>query len=308
MDEPFHSFQNFLRFKFPGFKVLKIPIHAGFSCPNRDGTLSRTGCIFCDRYAAGPIRTASWPIAQQIESYIRHHPGKKYIAYFQAFCNTYGPAEELKRKYEIVFAYRDIVGLSIGTRPDAIANPVYSLLTEMNRRIYLNVELGLQSIHEKSLVLLNRNHTYPQFLQAFNELKTRGIDVVVHLIIGIPGETRALMRETIEAMNRLRPAGIKLHLLHILRDTELHLRYVHSPFPLLGEEEYIDIIVELLENLDPRIVIHRLSAERDEELFIAPRWALNKTAVLNSIRAKMTAKGSWQGCALKLDEHVMIKI
>jgi radical SAM protein (TIGR01212 family) len=168
----------------------------------------------------------------------------------------------------------------------------------MNRRIYLSVELGLQSIHEESLLLLNRNHSYPQFLQSFNELKTRGIDVVIHLIIGIPGETRTHMLKTIEAMNKLKPAGVKLHLLHVLRDTELYSRYVRSPFPLLGQDEYTDIIVDLLEHLDPRIVVHRLAADREKELFFSPRWALNKAAVLNSIRMKMEKKSSRQGCRL----------
>lgn len=298
MNEPFYSFQLFIKNKFPGVKVLKIPIHAGLSCPNRDGTLSTAGCIFCDRYAAGPIRSGSWPIAQQIESYIRHHPGLKYIAYFQSHSNTYGPEPELRRKYEIVFRYADVVGLAIGTRPDAISAPVFSLLEELNRRIYLSVELGLQSIHEKSLLLLNRNHSFPQFLLAFHELRARGIDVVVHLIVGIPGETRAHMLDTVEAMNRLMPSGVKLHLLHVLKGTELYSRYVRSPFPLLDQEEYTDIIVDLLEHLDPRIVIHRLTADRDGELFVAPGWALNKPSVLNSIREKMKARGSVQGTGL----------
>ena len=302
MNEPFYSFQVFLKNKFPGCKVLKIPINAGLSCPNRDGTLSTAGCIFCDRYAAGPIRTASWSIAEQIESYIQHHPGLKYIAYFQSHCNTYVPEPELRRKYEIVFHYKDIVGLSIGTRPDAISEPVFSLLEKLSRRIYLSVELGLQSIHEQSLLLLNRNHSFPQFLRAFHELKVRGIDVVVHLIIGIPGESRLHMLQTIEAMNELGPAGVKLHLLHVLKDTELHARYVRSPFPLLDQEEYTDIIADLLEHLDPRIVVHRLTGDRDKELFVAPRWALNKPSVLNSIRTKMKARGSGQGCRLERAE------
>jgi radical SAM protein (TIGR01212 family) len=302
MNEPFHSFHEFLRGKFPGCKVLKIPINAGFSCPNRDGTLSSEGCIFCDRYAAGPMRTGSWSIARQIEFYVRRHPGVKYIAYFQSHCNTYGPVPELHRKYEVALGYEDIVGLSIGTRPDALPMPVLSLLEKLSRRTYLSVELGLQSIHEESLSFLNRNHSYAQFLLAFDELKRRGIDVVVHLIVGIPGETRAHMLGTIAAMNRLRPAGIKLHLLHVLRGTELHSRYVRSPFPLLEQEEYTDIIVDLLEHLDPRIVVHRLSADREKEIFVAPGWALNKAAVLNSIRAKMAARGSRQGSGLRKEE------
>jgi len=295
MNEHFNSFGGFLKKKFPGLKILKIPINGGFSCPNRDGVLSKNGCIFCDRFAAGPIHTASWPIEKQIESFISKHPHNKFIAYFQSHCNTYAPVAELKRKYEIVFKYDDIVGLAIGTRPDAISVPAFSLLENFSRRIDLTVELGLQSVHEQSLLFLNRNHTYAQFCQTFHELKIRKIDTVVHLIIGIPGETREQMLQTILALNRLKPAGVKLHLLHILKDTELHRRYIKSPFPLLEQEEYADIVVYLLERLDPDIVIHRLTAEREKEIFHAPEWALNKLAVLSAIADKMKKSGSFQG-------------
>jgi len=295
MDELFNSFKGFLKKKFPGIKILKIPINAGFSCPNRDGFISKSGCVYCDRFASGPIQTASWPIEKQIEFFISSHPQKKYIAYFQSHCNTYGPVSELKRKYESVFNYNDIIGLFIGTRPDAISPPTFSLLEKLNQRIYLTVELGLQSVHEQSLLFLNRNHSYQQFLETFHELKNRKIDTVVHLIVGIPGETREHMRQTILQMNDLKPAGIKLHLLHILKETELYCRYIETPFPLLNQEEYVDIIAYLLEYLDPDIVIHRLTAEREKEIFFAPQWALNKLAVLNSITAKMKKNGLFQG-------------
>jgi len=295
MGESFNSFSDFLKNKFPGHKILKIPINAGFSCPNRDGLFSMNGCVFCDRYASGPIHTASWPIKKQIESYICSHPKRKYIAYFQSHCNTYGSLRELQRKYEIVFNYDDIIGLFIGTRPDVISSPVFSLLEKINRRIYLTVELGLQSIHELSLMFLNRNHSYLQFVETFRELKNRGIDTVVHLILGIPGESREQMLQTVMAMNQLKPAGIKLHLLHILKDTELYRRFIQSPFPLLGQEEYAELVAYLLEYLDPAIVIHRLTAERDREIFYAPEWALNKHAVLEAIRVKMRSCGAFQG-------------
>jgi len=295
MAELFNSFHGFLKKKFPGQNILKIPINAGFSCPNRDGLLSKDGCIFCDRFASGPIRTASWSIEKQIEFYIGNHPAKKYIAYFQSHCNTYGPVSELKLKYESVFSYNDIVGLFIGTRPDAISSPTFSLLEKLNRRIYLTVELGLQSIHAQSLLFLNRNHSYQHFFETFQELKFRKIDTVIHLIVGIPGETREHMLQTIMAMNHLKPAGVKLHLFHILKDTELYRRYIKAPFPLLDQEEYADIVAYLLEYLDPEIVIHRLSAEREKEIFYAPEWALNKLAVLNSITARMKKMDSFQG-------------
>jgi len=295
MDEPFHSFSAFLKKKFPDSKVLKIPINAGFSCPNRDGTLSSSGCIFCDRFASGPVAMAAWPVEKQIEAHIRRHPGRKFLAYFQSYSNTYGSVPELRRKYEIVFAYNEIVGLFIGTRPDAVPEPVLSLLEELNRRIYLSVELGLQSVHARSLALLNRNHTYEQFVKSFAALRSRNIAVVVHLIIGIPGETLEHMRATIATMNALKPAGVKFHLLHVLRDTELQARHTRSPLPLLSLEEYTDIISDMLDRLDPAIVVHRLTADREKELFVAPLWALNKAAVLHAIRKKMKFRGAFQG-------------
>jgi uncharacterized protein len=295
MDEPFNSFSGFLKKKFPGQKILKIPVDAGFSCPNRDGLLSREGCVFCDPFAAGPIRNARMSIEQQIERYIAVHPGRKYIVYFQSHSNTYGPVSELRRKYEVVFKYESIVGFFIGTRPDMISAPAFLLLEELRKRLYLTVELGLQSIHARSLSLLKRNHTYAQFQETFQRLQTGKIDTVVHLIIGIPGETREHMLATIEEMNRLKPAGIKFHLLHVLKDTALHRQYLKKPFPLLSQEEYAGLIVFLLQRLDPDIVIHRLTAEREREMFVAPDWALNKQAVLNSIRLKMKETGAFQG-------------
>ncbi|MCU0235523.1 MAG: TIGR01212 family radical SAM protein [Acidobacteria bacterium] len=295
MDEPFHSFAAFLNKKFPGGKVLKIPIDAGFSCPNRDGTLSKDGCIFCDRYAAGPVATAGWTIEAQIAARIRRHPDRRFIAYFQANCNTYAPVAELRRKYGIVFGYEEIVGLFVGTRPDTLPPVVLDLLAELQQRIYLCVELGLQSAHDRSLALLNRNHTYGQFETAFRELRARGIDTVVHLIVGIPGETLADMRATIAAVNALQPAGVKFHPLHVLAGTELQALHARAPLPLPRREEYAMIISDLLERLDPAIVVHRLTADRERELFVAPLWALNKPAVLDSIRATMKRAGTFQG-------------
>lgn len=295
MDDLFNSFTGFLNKKYPGQKILKIPINAGFSCPNRDGFFSKEGCIFCDSFAAGPIRTAHNSIEQQIEKYIAVHPDKKYIAYFQSHSNTYGHISELRRKFEIVFNYENIVGLFIGTRPDIISDPAFLLLKELNQRIYLTVELGLQSIHAPSLLLLKRNHSYQQFLDTFQKLQALKIDTVIHLIIGIPGETREHMLATIEEMNRLKPKGIKFHLLHVLKNTALYRQYLKTPFSLLSQDEYGDLIVFLLEHLDPDIVIHRLTAEREREIFYAPEWALNKQAVLNSIKLKMKKADTFQG-------------
>lgn len=294
MPELYNSFSAYLKKRFKQ-KIRKIPINAGFTCPNKDGQISSQGCIFCDVYGSGPIKHFEMSIPQQITTFMENHPGVKYLAYYQAHTNTCAAVEELRRKYEIIFDFEDIVGLFIGTRPDAIAENVYPLLEELNKRTFLTVELGLQSIHSKSLGFLNRNHTYQQFLDTFEKLKKRGIDVVVHLIVGIPGETHEDMLSTIKEMNRLKPAGLKLHLMHVLKNTPLFDMYESGKIKLPGKNQYVDLIVRLLAHLDPAIVIHRLTGERDKEIFHAPSWALNKNEVIHAIRAKMLEQNIYQG-------------
>jgi len=293
--EPYFSFNRFLREKFAGQRVRKIPLNAGFPCPNKDGTISDQGCIFCDTYGSGPIKTFSLPLHEQIERAISGQGGVKYIAYFQAHSNTCAPLAVLRKNYEVIFSYPDIVGLFIGTRPDSIPDSLYPLLEELNSKIYLTIELGLQTIHEPGLKFLHRNHTYFQFLETFDRLKQRRIDTVVHLILGIPGETLDHMRATVKEMNRLKPAGVKFHLLHILKNTPLYDYYCREPFKLMEKDEYIELMIDLLERLDPGIVVHRLTGERDEEIFVAPRWALDKHQVIQGIRDQMTAAKTYQG-------------
>lgn len=296
MNEPYYSFSAYLKKRFPNQKIAKIPLDAGFSCPNKDGRISQAGCIFCDRYGSGPsVRLRGMSISEQIELFRQTHKGKNYIAYFQAHTNTAGPLSELREKYETIFKFPDIIGLFIGTRPDCIAEDVYDLLGEFNQRTYLSVELGLQSIHSRSLLFLNRNHTYAQFLDTFLKLKKIQIPVIVHLIVGIPEESRQDMLATVREMNRLRPAGVKFHLFHVLKGTPLYQRHLQTPYPLLRLDEYVELLVLLLEHLDPSIVIHRLTAEREREIFIAPQWALNKLAVLHAIKQRMRDSHSFQG-------------
>jgi len=294
MPELYNSFNSYLKKRFK-HRIRKIPINAGFTCPNKNGQISSQGCIFCDTYGSGPIKHFELSISQQITAFMENHPGFKYIAYYQAHTNTCAPVEELRRKYEIIFDFKDIVGLFIGTRPDAIAENVYPLLEELDKKTFLTVELGLQSIHSKSLEFLNRNHTYQQFLDTFTKLKTRGIAVVVHLIVGIPGETPAEMLSTIKEMNRLKPAGLKFHLMHVLKNTPLFDLYESGKIKLPEKNQYVDLIVGLLAHLDPAIVIHRLTGERDKEIFHAPSWALNKNEVIHAIRSKMLEKNIYQG-------------
>lgn len=298
MQDRYNSFNAFLKNKFKGLKIRKIPINAGFPCPNKNGAgLLGKGCIFCDAFGSGPIKGFNLTITEQIKAFIgeRTQKGVKYIAYYQAHANTSAPVEVLRERYELVFAFPEIVGLFIGTRPDAIAPKVYPLLEELNRRTYLTVELGLQSIHARSLQFLNRNHTYEQFLDTFYQLKNRNIPVLVHLIIGIPGETTVDMLETIKEMNRLKPAGIKFHLLHVLKNTRLYDMYQRGEIKLLAKDTYVNHIVTLLEHLDPGIVIHRLTGERDKELFYAPQWAMDKNEVIRAIRQTMEDRDTFQG-------------
>lgn len=301
MQNRYNSFNAFLEKRFNRQKVRKIPINAGFPCPNKNGPVSTGGCIFCDTYGSGPIRTFELSIPEQIKAFMDRRRQKefKYIAYYQAHSNTCAPVEELRKKYEIIFDFPEIVGLFIGTRPDAIAPEVYPLLEELNKRTYLTVESGLQSIHGKSLAYLNRNHTYQQFLDTFQQLKERNIDVLVHLIIGIPGESESDMLETVHEMNRIKPAGIKFHLLHVLRNTRLYDMYQRGEFRLLEKQEYVNLVVTLLEHLDPSIVIHRLTGERDREIFYAPGWAMNKNDVIQSIRKAMEERDTYQGKRFK---------
>ncbi len=291
----YYSFNAFLKKKFPGWKVRKIPVNAGFPCPNKNGRVSSRGCIFCDTYGSGPIKTFSLPIEEQIRQFIGDRENFKYLAYYQAHSNTEAPVEELRKKYEIIFQFPAILGLFIGTRPDAVAPEVYPLLEEMNKRTYLTVELGLQSIHHKSLEFLTRNHSYQQFLDTFEQLKSRNIDTVVHLILGIPGESREDMLASVAEMNRLKPAGVKLHLMHILKDTPLYDLYQKKTFKLMEKEEYIDLAVTILEHLDPEIVIHRLTGERDKKIFHAPQWTMDKHYIIQTIRKKMKEQNTYQG-------------
>ncbi len=299
------SFNRFLREKFNGEKTWKIPINAHFGCPNKDGSVSSEGCIYCDRYSSGMIRTFHLPITEQIEQFVQGRPERRFLAYFQANSNTHAPVKQLRAAYETIYQYPNICGLFLGTRPDAIADDVYPLLEEMNRKTYLCVELGLQSIHSKSLVFLKRNHDYETFVDTFEKLKSREIDIVVHLILGIPGETEMDMLESVREMNRLKPTGIKFHLMHLLKDTELLERFRQTPFKLYEMDEYTDLVVHLLENLDPEIVIHRLTGERDRELFMAPLWALDKARTIQMIRDKLEQKDTWQGRLLqnRIDQY-----
>ncbi len=296
--ERYNSFNTHLKKTF-GEKVYKIPIDSHLSCPNKDGKISKDGCVFCDRYGSGPIKTGKLKIEEQIEIGIKRigkkYNIKKFIAYFQANTNTAASPERLIKIFETALKYKQIVGISIGTRPDWIFKNHFPLLEELNKKTYLWVELGLQTIHFKGLKFLRRNHNLSDFVKTTMELKKRGIRVCAHTIIGIPDETKEEIIETARFLSAINIDGVKIHLLHILKNTDLEQMYLQGKINLLSFGEYISFTTDFIEHLSQNIIIQRLTGERDKEIFIAPEWALNKLNVINGIKTELEKRDSFQG-------------
>ena len=297
--KPYRSLDYMLRERF-GEKVYKVTLNGGMSCPNRDGTLGKRGCIFCSAGGSGDFAAdASLSIPDQIESQIevlsRKRPIRKYIAYFQAYTNTYAPTDYLRKIFTEAIEHPKIVALSIGTRPDCLGEEVLELLHELNQRKPVWVELGLQSIHEKTARYIRRGYRLSCFDQAAEELQKRNIEVIVHTILGLPGETEEDILETMDYLNKKHIQGIKLQLLHVLKGTDLAYDYLAGRFRVYEREEYLDLVIRCLENLDPEIVIHRITGDGPKDLLLAPMWAGRKREVLNLLHHRMKEKNSWQG-------------
>lgn len=298
-EKPYRSLDYHLREQY-GEKIYKVSLNGGMTCPNRDGTLGSRGCIFCSQGGSGDFAgDASLPVFEQIErqkqGLLRKFPAKRFLAYFQAYTNTYAPVDTLRALFTQALAHPDIVGLSIGTRPDCLPKDVLELLEELNRKKPVTVELGLQTIHPATARLIRRGYGLPCFDRAVRELRSRNLEVVVHTILGLPGEAREDILNTMEYVNSCGIQGIKLQLLHILRGTDLADYYASSPFPVLTEEEYVDLVIACLERLSPDITIHRVTGDGPKDLLIAPLWSLKKTAVLNHIHHEMKLRNTWQG-------------
>lgn len=295
----YYSFNSYLKQTF-GEKVYKISLNGGFTCPNRDGTLGTRGCIFCSEGGSGDFAPdAALPIGEQIEEGIRMIRQKtdasKYIAYFQAFTNTYAPYEKLHSLFYDAILRQEIVGLAVGTRPDCLLPDVLELLDELNQIKPVFVELGLQTIHEKTAQFIRRGYPLSCFEQAVKALHDLGINVVVHLILGLPGETEEMMLESVRYLNQLPVNGVKFSLLHVLKHTDLGALYEKHPFPVYELDDYVDLVIRCIEELREDIVIHRLTGDGPRDLLIAPRWTLNKRKVLNEIARRMKETGSRQG-------------
>ena len=295
----YYSFNSYLKQTF-GEKVYKISLNGGFTCPNRDGTLGTRGCIFCSEGGSGDFAPdAALPIGEQIEEGIRMIRQKtdasKYIAYFQAFTNTYAPYEKLHSLFYDAILRQEIVGLAVGTRPDCLPPDVLELLDELNQIKPVFVELGLQTIHEKTAQFIRRGYPLSCFEQAVKALHDLGINVVVHLILGLPGETEEMMLESVRYLNQLPVNGVKFSLLHVLKHTDLGALYENHPFPVYELDDYVDFVIRCIEELREDIVIHRLTGDGPKDLLIAPRWTLNKRKVLNEISRRMKETNSRQG-------------
>jgi radical SAM protein (TIGR01212 family) len=298
-DKRYHSLNYFLREKF-GDKVFKIALDAGFSCPNRDGTISSGGCLFCSERGSGDFAgNRKFSITKQFED-IKYMMSKKwksgkYIAYFQAYTNTYASVEVLREKYEQAVLQEGTVALAIATRPDCLDDAVLDLIEEYSNRVYTWVELGLQTCNDESAKIINRGYKLLRFEEALSELNKRNIDVVVHTIFGLPGESKEDMLKTIDYVAHKDIQGIKMHLLHLMEDTPMVQLYNEEKLKFLEEDEYIDIICRSITMLPPNMVIHRLTGDAPRELLIGPMWSLKKWEVLNAIDNRLKELDLYQG-------------
>lgn len=305
--KPYHSFDYMLKERF-GEKIYKVALNGGMTCPNRDGTLGNRGCIFCSAGGSGDFAgNRQDSITQQIEkqaSSIRQKRGvAKFIAYFQAYTNTYAPVDYLRKIYTEAISHPDIVAVSIGTRPDCLDKDILQLLDELNQKKPVWIELGLQTIHETTAQYIRRGYPLSCFEQAVSELRKRNLDVIVHTILGLPSENRNDILSTIEYLNHQDIQGIKLQLLHVLKGTDLADDYLAGKFQVYTMEEYLDLVIDCLEYLNPEIVIHRLTGDGPKDLLIAPLWSSAKRTVLNTLHRKCKLQHSFQGKKYKPIEN-----
>lgn len=297
----YYSYDYFLKQKF-GKKCAKLPIDGGFTCPNRDGSAGRGGCIYCSARGSGDFcATPDTPIEKQLaiaaEKMSAKWENPMYIAYFQAFTNTYAPLSDLKKKYETALNFPGVVGLSIATRADCLGDGVCEYLATLAERTFLTVELGLQTVHDKTAKLINRGHSYADFLAGYERLRSASdkINICIHLINGLPYETPDMMLKSAHAVADLCPEQVKLHLLHVIADTPLAEMYQSGDFECLTLEEYSDIVVRQLEVLPPKTVIGRITGDGMESSLIAPLWSKKKLVVMNTVDKLLYSRNTWQG-------------
>ncbi len=295
---PYNDLAGAMRERF-GCRVQKVILDAGFTCPNRDGKVGTGGCIYCNARGSGTGAFSSLSVREQLEkgkvALRKRYKAEKFIAYFQSFSNTYGPVETIRLRYEEALGVPEVVGLAVGTRPDCVGEEALNLLAELNRRTFVSVEYGLQSVHDRTLELINRGHTFSVFQEAVDRTRLRGIDVCVHVILGLPGEGRQEMLETAAALAGMDIQAVKIHLLYVVKGTALHRLYESGAYSCLDREAYAGIVAEFLSLLPPSVVIHRLTGDPHPAELVAPQWALEKQTNLRAIREAMEERNTWQG-------------
>ncbi len=298
-DKRYHTWNYHLRNEF-GHKVFKIALDGGFDCPNRDGTVAHGGCTFCSAAGSGDFAGDRVdPLSVQFNDIRSKMLSKwkdgKCIAYFQAYTNTHAPVDVLREKFEEVLQQEDVVGLSIATRPDCLPDDVVDYLAELNQRTYLWVELGLQTVHERTALLINRAHDLDCYIEGVNKLRKHGIRICSHIINGLPLESPEMMMESAKIVANLDVQGIKIHLLHLLKGTPMVKQYEKGLLEFLTFENYVSLVCDQLEILPPEMIVHRITGDGPIDLMVGPMWSLNKWEVLNSIDAELKRRDSWQG-------------
>jgi radical SAM protein (TIGR01212 family) len=304
MAHPYRTFANYLKERF-GTSVYRVPIDAGFDCPNRDGTRAFGGCTFCDERGSGaPTIKSRLNIQEQLTEGIkrirRRYKANKYMAYFQAFSNTYAPEGALRLVYDAGLDHPDVVGLCVGTRPDCVPDTVLDLLAEYNEKTFVWLEMGLQSAFDATLEKINRAHTAEEFFDAVRRAKQRGLSTATHLIFGLPGETREQMMSTVRQVAQCGVDGIKIHQLCIYKGTPMELDYRAGTLGTLDEDEYVELVCDALEMLPPEMIVMRLVAEGTVNEIVAPTWAFEKSRIHDKIDAEMARRGTVQGSKWQL--------
>jgi uncharacterized protein len=295
----YYAFSRFLRERF-GRKVYRVTIDAGFTCPNVDGTVAVGGCVYCDNRSFSPNRrlprsTVREQVRRGIEILQKRYQAEQFLAYFQAATNTYAPPAKLQKLYDEALEHPQIVGLTIGTRPDCVPNEILDVIENYARNRYVCLELGLQTTHDRSLDWMNRGHHFDAFVDAVRRCQGRGLDLCAHVILGLPGESREDMSATADALADLPVHAVKIHNLHVVKDTPLEQQYRRGEARMFERDEYVQVVCDFLERLRPDMVIHRLSGDAPPDYLVAPLWCLDKPALLRAIHEELQRRDSWQG-------------
>ena len=297
----YNDLSAYLSAHFP-YKVQKISLNAGFTCPNRDGTVGYGGCTYCNNQTFNPAyckieKTVTEQLEEGKQFFARKYPGMKFLAYFQAYTNTYAELESLKRKYEEALSVSDVVGLVIGTRPDCMPDALLDYLEELNKRTFLIVEYGVESTDNTTLKRINRGHTFEVAQEAIRKTAVRGIRVGAHIILGLPGESREMLIEQAGVLSTLPLTTLKLHQLQLIKGTRMAAEYTDRPedFHLYSADEYIDLAIDYVEHLRPKLILERFVSQSPKELLIAPDWGLKNHEFTDKVKKRMRERDSWQG-------------